>query len=57
MNPLIETFLISMVPVIELRGSIPFALASGVPVVPAVCAAISCPFRSFCCSFEKFWSG
>ena len=40
MNPLIETFLISMVPVIELRGAIPFALARGVPVIPAVCAAM-----------------
>ena len=40
MNPLIDTFLISMVPVIELRGAIPFALARGVPVIPAVCAAM-----------------
>ena len=27
MNPLLKTFLISMVPVIELRGAIPIALA------------------------------
>lgn len=40
MNPLVKTFLISMVPVIELRGAIPFALATGVPALPAACTAM-----------------
>lgn len=40
MSPLIKTFLISMVPVVELRGAIPFAIASGVSAVPAACAAM-----------------
>ena len=40
MNPLIETFLISMVPVIELRGAIPFGAARGVSVAAAACAAM-----------------
>ena len=40
MNPLIETFLISMVPVIELRGAIPFGAARGVSIPAAACAAM-----------------
>ena len=40
MNPLIYTLLISMVPVIELRGAIPVALANGVSPIPAICVAM-----------------
>ncbi len=40
MNPLLKTFLISMVPVIELRGAIPIALASGANLIPAVAVAM-----------------
>ena len=29
------TFLISMVPLIELRGALPYALANGIPTLPA----------------------
>ena len=39
MDPLLYTALISMVPVVELRGAIPVALASGVPAFSAACAA------------------
>ena len=28
-------FLISMVPLVELRGALPYALASGIPTLPA----------------------
>jgi len=37
---LVMTFLISMVPVIELRGAIPVATAAGVPLWPAIITAI-----------------
>ena len=40
MNPLLKTFLISMVPVIELRGAIPIALAGGAKLIPAVVVAM-----------------
>ena len=40
MNPLLITFLISMVPVIELRGAIPIALAGGAKLIPAVVVAM-----------------
>lgn len=40
MNPLLKTFLISMVPVIELRGAIPIALAGGANLIPAVAVAM-----------------
>ena len=29
------SFLISMVPLIELRGALPYALANGIPTLPA----------------------
>ena len=34
------TFLISMVPLIELRGAVPFALAMGLPVIPSYIVCI-----------------
>jgi len=37
---LLTTFLIAMVPVIELRGAIPMATAEGVPLVPAIVTAV-----------------
>ena len=37
---LIMTLLISMVPVIELRGAIPVAVAHGLPVWAAVCVSV-----------------
>ena len=37
---LLTTFLIAMVPVIELRGAIPVATAEGVPLVPAIVTAV-----------------
>lgn len=37
---LILTFLVAMVPVIELRGAIPFGVARGVGLWPAIIAAI-----------------
>ena len=37
---LLTTFLIAMVPVIELRGAIPVATAAGVPLVPAIVTAV-----------------
>ena len=37
---LIMTLLISMVPVIELRGAIPVAVAHGLPVLAAVCVSV-----------------
>ena len=37
---LLTTFLISMVPVIELRAAIPVAAAQGVPVWMAVCVSV-----------------
>lgn len=40
MNPLVYTFLISMVPIVELRGAIPVALASGVDLLPAICVSM-----------------
>lgn len=40
MNSLLATALIAMVPVIELRGAIPVAVAGGAPVFPTVCAAM-----------------
>jgi len=36
----ILVFLISMVPLIELRGAVPFAIASGLPVLPSYIVAI-----------------
>ncbi|MBO5621563.1 MAG: small multi-drug export protein [Butyrivibrio sp.] len=36
----ILVFLISMVPLIELRGAVPFAIASGLPVLPSYIIAI-----------------
>ena len=40
MNPLLKTLLIAMVPVIELRGAIPIALASGADLLPAIVVAM-----------------
>ncbi len=37
---LLSTLLISMVPVVELRGAIPAALAQGVPAVPAALVSV-----------------
>lgn len=37
---LLSTLLISMVPVVELRGAIPAALAQGVPAIPAALVSI-----------------
>ena len=37
---LLTTFLIAMVPVIELRGAIPVATTEGVPLVPAIVTAV-----------------
>ena len=34
------TFLVSMVPIIELRGAIPIAVGMGVPLVPAYIIAV-----------------
>ncbi|MBQ7241115.1 MAG: small multi-drug export protein [Bacilli bacterium] len=34
------TFLISMVPLIELRGGVPFAIASGLPLLPSYITCI-----------------
>ena len=36
----IIVFLISMVPLIELRGAVPYAIASGLPVLPSYIIAI-----------------
>ena len=36
----IIVFLISMVPLIELRGAVPYAIASGLPVLPSYITAI-----------------
>lgn len=36
----IIVFLISMVPLIELRGAVPFAIANGLPVLPSYIIAI-----------------
>ena len=36
----IIVFLISMVPLIELRGAVPYAIAAGLPIVPSYIIAI-----------------
>ena len=36
----IIVFLISMVPLIELRGAVPYAIANGLPVLPSYIIAI-----------------
>ena len=40
MNPLLMTFLIAMVPVLELRGSIPVGLAAGEPLWAVLAVSI-----------------
>ena len=40
MNSYLIVFLISMVPLIELRGAIPYAVGFGIPLVPAYIIAI-----------------
>ena len=59
-------FLISMVPLIELRGAIPYAVAFHIPTLPAYLIAgfpvhfaigTNKRFRLFSCSLERFLSG
>ena len=53
-------FLISMVPLIELRGAIPYAVAFHIPTLPAYLIAVignMLRFRLFSCSLERFLSG
>ena len=40
MKRLLIVFLISMVPLIELRGAIPYAVGFGIPIVPACIVAV-----------------
>ena len=40
MKSYLIVFLISMVPLIELRGAIPYAVGFGIPLVPAYIIAI-----------------
>jgi len=40
MKQYLIVFLISMVPLIELRGAVPYAVAAGVPIVPACIIAV-----------------
>ena len=39
MKKYLIVFLISMVPLIELRGAIPYAVGMGLPIVPSIIAA------------------
>ena len=43
---LLMTFLIAMVPVLELRGAIPAGIAAGLP--PAAAISFQSPFSFFC---------
>jgi len=40
LNKYLIAFLISMVPIVELRGALPIALASGIPTLPAYITCI-----------------
>lgn len=53
-------FLISMVPLIELRGAIPYAVAFHIPTLPAYLIAVignMLPVPIISCSLERFLSG